>query len=95
MDKVGDHIWNRVRSMGLGRQASAAAVCAAASEVAEGGFVPVSFRAGTLKIRVPSSAASYRVKMRQKEIIYKINAKLEADAVKSIRFEIGGGIADE
>jgi len=79
----------RLAHYGLTRQAEAAQVCAAAAAVAAGEFEPVSFRAGTLKLRVPSPEQGHLLRLREKELIGKINEHLDTPAIKRIRFEIG------
>ncbi len=78
----------RISHYGLGRQVEAARVCAAAAEVAAGEFEPVSFRAGTLKVRVASPEQGHLLRLREKELIAKINERLDTPAIKRIRFEI-------
>jgi len=103
-ESIKEVLKRRISHYGLTRQAEAAQVCAVASEVAAGehilapespgykpvvwGFEPVSFRAGTLKIRVASPEQGHLLRLREKELIGKINARLEAPAIKRIRYEI-------
>ncbi len=54
----------------------------------EAEFEALSFKNGTLKIRVSSGARAHLIKMREKDYISKINSELKRNLVERLRFEI-------
>ena len=78
----------RINAMGLSKQFAAARVCAVADEVGKGEFEAVSYKNGVLKVKVDSGARAHLVKLREQEIIGKINTELKREVVKRIVFDI-------
>lgn len=78
----------RINAMGLSRQFNAARVCAVANEVSDNEFSAVSFKNSVLKVRVDSNPRAHLVKLREKEIIEKINKELKREVVKKLVFQI-------
>jgi len=87
-ENIRNILFRRLKHFGLEKQAIAARVCAVAKDAAKGDFEIISFKNGTLKIRVESPAKAHLVRLSQNKIIAKINQKLGQELVKKIRFEI-------
>jgi len=88
MDDFKKFLRQRMSHYGLGRQYDASLVCEAARKVSAGRFEPVSFRAGVLKVAVPTASRAHLVRMGEEEIVGEINQILKSEQVKRIRFEI-------
>jgi len=88
-ENISDILARRLNHMGLGNAVVASRVCAEADKVSEDEFTSISFKNGTLKIHVSSGARAHMIKLREKEIISKINLKLKKDLVLRLSFEIG------
>ena len=78
----------RLNALGVAKQANAAWICGRADKVAVGEFAAVSFKNGTLKVRVDSVARAYLLRLKQKDLILKINNELKAPRVERLRFVI-------
>jgi hypothetical protein len=63
-------------------------VCYQALKSGEGLFEPISFKDGTLLVRVSDSSSASTVQLSQAQIIEKINQKLGQEVVKKIRIKI-------
>lgn len=87
-ENISDILARNLKRHGLDRAALGAWVCGCANKVGEGEFESVSFRDGALKIRVFSSAGAALLKMKEGDLIFKINRELKRDLVKKLRFEI-------
>ena len=94
-ESISDILARNLKRSGLAKAASAARVCAAADGVSksdfEGLFQAVSFRTGTLKIRVKFPPAAYLLKLQKNEIVDKINSKLGRKLLVRIIFVISEG----
>jgi len=80
----------RLAHYGLTRQAEAAQVCAASATVAAGEFEVVSFRAGTLKVRVSSPEQGHLLRLRERGLVEQVNLKLGQPLVKKLTVIIAG-----
>lgn len=78
---IKDDLRRRLKHFGLEKAYDASVVCVAAREVAKGEFEPISFRGGVLKIAVWSPARGHILRLKQREIIAKINGRLGQDQV--------------
>ena len=96
-ESISNILSRRIKAMGLSKQFAAARVCAVANGVGRGHrpegsarreFEAVSYKNGTLKIRVESGARAHLVKLREGEILGKINCELKGEVVKRIVFNI-------
>jgi|GEM_PF-1961538 len=96
-ENIGDILARRLRSRGLDKAALAAWVCATAdkvskqialSDAAQSEWEALSFKNGTLKIRVASGARAHLIKMREKDYISKINLELKRNLVERLGFVI-------
>jgi hypothetical protein len=87
-ENIGDILARRLRSRGLDRAVLAAMVCGEADKVGEGDFRAVSFKGGALKIHVSSNARANLIKLREKDLISKINLKFKKNLVERLKFEI-------
>lgn len=78
----------RLKHYGLDKVATAARVCAVALELSGDEFEPISFKNGALKVSVGSAARAHLLRLKEKEVVARINLKLGSDLVKKLRFEI-------
>ncbi|OQA53145.1 MAG: hypothetical protein BWY43_00166 [candidate division WS2 bacterium ADurb.Bin280] len=88
-EKVSQILKRRLLSKGLFRQAHSARVCAISDEVGGGEFVSVSYKNGVLKIKSKSGASAYLLKVKQQELIHKINDTLGSQVVKRVVICLG------
>jgi hypothetical protein len=75
-ENIGDVLKRRLVEHGLLKNFIASRVCEAAKSVSKGEFEPISFKNGALKIEVISGGKGQLVRLRQKEILSKINDRL-------------------
>lgn len=75
---------------GLGRVAGAAWLCQQANQMAKGRFRAVTFRDGTLTVRVPDSLLAYELRGRRDEVIRELREILgeRAPSLKRLRVVI-------
>ena len=87
-ENISDILARRLRSRGLDKAALGAWVCGQADKASDGEFKALSFKDGTLKIRVSSGARAHLIKMQETKYILKINLCLKRELVQKLRFEI-------
>lgn len=86
--RIGEALNKRLAERGLLKVATAAYVCGQAKEIGRGDFVPISFKAGVLKVSVASGAKAHMLRLDQEDLIKKINEKLKSSQVKKIIFRV-------
>ncbi len=89
MDDFKKHLKQRLSHYGIAKQYDASVICKEAEKASDGRFEPISYRSGTLKVRVPNTSRAHLVRLQEEEIVCKINELLGEEKVKRLRFEIG------
>ena len=84
MDKAGDLMEEFARQHKIGGVIRAARVVAAANKVSGGEFRAVSWRDGYLKLMVPAGPKLYFVKLKEADIIARVNQELGEDKVQKL-----------
>lgn len=88
MDKIKKFLSTNIKYTRLAKPLEAAAVCEVARAVGEGRFSVLSFRDGLLTVGTQNSGAAANLQMESDSIVKEINAKLDHELVKKIRFKI-------
>lgn len=89
-ENIKEVLLRRLKHYGIDKAALASRVCAEAQIVARGDFEVVSYKNGSLKLRVGSPAKAHLIRLRQKSFILETNRRLGQELVKRVRFEIEG-----
>ncbi len=88
MDKIDKFLSTNSKYTRLQRPLAAARVCEAARLAAKGRFNIISFKDGLLTAGVENSNEAANLQMENDQIIKEINAKLDQELVKRLRFKI-------
>jgi hypothetical protein len=96
MEKISGLTKKSFKHQNLNRAANAALICHVSKrcmgEIFKKGFLKeveiISFREGTLFISTPNPTYSQEIKMKEKDILDKINLDLKSNLVDKIKFKI-------
>lgn len=84
MEKVDRLVKHFVLKRGLTRRLLAYWVCKTADELSQGEFRALAFRDGVLFLKAKDHLLAHRLSLTSKELLQKINQKLDYPAVKKI-----------
>ncbi len=100
MERISKLTKKSFKHQNLNRAANAALICHVGKrcmeEIFKKGFLKevkiISFREGTLFVSTPNPTYSQEIKMREKDILNKLNSELKDNLVKQIRFKTAKNI---
>ena len=84
MDKASDLMGEFARQHRIGAVINAARIVAIANKVSGGEYEAVSWRDGRLKVMVPAGPKLYYLKLKEAEVVSKINQELGEEKVQKL-----------
>lgn len=88
MDKIDKIFGSGGKYQRLKKPLTAARVCEAARELADGRFAIISFKGGLLTVGVSNSSEAAELQMSSSQFIESVNEKLGDELVEKVRFKL-------